>query len=102
MAEDILSAGREKSQTPFPFLRSAQERTADRSAEPYTDVEGYRVVAAWKRHWAQEYPVILRREMRADPHLEKGEGPNTTWLPAELRFRYRPAINDLASKWNQR
>ena len=101
VAEDVLSAAREKLQPAFPFLRAAQPLPAVRSVEPFTDVEGYAVVVAWKRHWAQQDPVILRREIRPDPHVGKGEVPDATWLPAELRFRYRPAINDLASKWNQ-
>src|SRR4051794_32216315 len=77
VAEDVLSAAREKLQTPFPFLRPAARPPVPRSAEPYTDMEGAAVVLAWKRHCTAEYPVILRKEIRADNHIENREVPDS-------------------------
>jgi len=66
---------------------------------PYLDAEGYAVISAWKEHSAGDNVIFVRREISPDPHYR--DEPDAACLPGELRYRYRPAIQDLASKWHQ-
>ena len=98
---DTVSAAEEKLNAIFPQVVSAPPAPNVGAPVPYSDDEGYAVLSAWKRHWAEQYPIIVRREMRPD-ELKAGEVPQTSWLPAQFQTHYRPAIRDLASKWRQK
>lgn len=67
---------------------------------PYVDRDGYAVMTAWKRLWAKQHVIFVRREIKPDPIIPVGE-LDVSCLSAKFRKDYGTAMQDLASVWSE-